>query len=137
MFEPSAGTIPIKALIAVFSGWGLAGIAKLLWQRLHGEPATFFTLGGMPSVHAAIVGSLFMAVYFETGLSLLLLVVGVFSGVVFRDAWGVRWEVTKHSRALNTLMATKEYERTGHTKLEAAAGAIFGFAVAIIVYAIL
>ena len=137
MFEPSAGEIPLKALTTVVTAWILAGVAKLIVQRLRGEPATFFTLGGMPSVHAAIVGSLFMSVYFETGLSLLLLVVGVFGGVVFRDAWGVRWEVTRHSRALNKLLATEEYERTGHTKLEAAAGAIFGFAVAVLMYAIL
>lgn len=126
--------IPIRALVAVVTAWLAAGGVKLIVQHFKGEPATFFTLGGMPSVHAAIVGSLFISVYFETGLSLLLLTVGVFGGVVFRDAWGVRWEVTKHSKALNKILATEEYERTGHTKLEAAAGAIFGFAWATLIY---
>jgi acid phosphatase family membrane protein YuiD len=137
MFTPSPGDIPIKALIAVLAAWLLAGAVKLVIQFFKGEPVTFFTLGGMPSVHSAIVGSLFISVYFETGLSLLLLIVGVFGGVVFRDAWGVRWEVTRHSRALNKLLLTEEYERTGHTKLEAAIGAIFGFLVATLAYAVL
>ena len=91
----------------------------------------------MPSVHSAIVGSLFLSVYFETGISLTLLIVGVFGSVVYRDAWGVRWEVTKHSKALNKLLKTKEYERTGHTRLEAMIGIIIGFVIATLAYVIL
>jgi acid phosphatase family membrane protein YuiD len=137
MFTPSPGDIPYKAYIAVLTAWGLAALAKIIWQYYKGEPITFFTLGGMPSVHASLVGSLFLSIYYETGFSILLLAVGVFGGLVFRDAWGVRWEVSRHSIALNKLMATKDYERTGHTKLEAAAGIVFGFVVTVAVYAIL
>lgn len=126
--------IPLKALTAVLVAWLGAGALKQLINYFTGRPVKFFTLGGMPSVHAAIVASLFLSVYFETGLSLLLLVTGVFGCLVLRDAWGVRWEVSKHSIALNKLTMSEEYRRTGHTKLEVLAGALFGFAVALIVY---
>ena len=134
MITLPAVDVPLRALISVIAAWLLAGAIKLVLQYKRGEPVTLFMLGGMPSVHTAIVGALFISVFFETGLSLLLLVVGVFAGVVYRDAWGVRWEVTKHSNALNKLLVTKEYQRAGHTKLEAALGGISGFLVATIVY---
>lgn len=136
MFEPSAGQIPLNALIAVLGAWVAAGIVKTILEWKKGKQFQLFSLGGMPSVHGALVGSLFMAVYFETGISLLLLVVGVLGGIVFRDSWGVRWEVTRHSLALNMLTKSEAYERTGHTKLQAAAGVIFGFLFAVLIYAL-
>lgn len=126
--------IPIKALIAVLVAWLGAGALKQAINFFAGRPAKFFTLGGMPSVHAAIVASLFLSVYFETGLTLLLLVTGVFGCLVLRDAWGVRWEVSKHSIALNKLTNSEEYRIAGHRKFEVLAGALFGFLIALIVY---
>ena len=102
------------------------------WWR--GEGFRPFGLGGMPSAHATAVGALTMAVLIEDGWSILLLAVAVFSILFVRDACGVRWEVTKHSEALNTLTRSKRYVRTGHTRLEAALGVVLGVVVTLLTY---
>jgi acid phosphatase family membrane protein YuiD len=94
-------------------------------------------LGGMPSAHATGVAALGTAVFLESGWSLLFLVVGVFGFLVVRDACGVRWEVTRHSEALNKLTRSKTYNRTGHTRWEAFVGVLLGVIVTLVVYAFL
>ena len=60
----------IAVILAVSIGEGL----KVARQLLRNEKLKAFPLGGFVSTHSAAVSSLFLAVYLETGLSLLLLV---------------------------------------------------------------
>ena len=95
-----------------------------------------FGLGGMPSAHSTAAGALAAAVFFETGWSVLFLVTVVFGVLVVRDAYGVRWEVTRHSVALNKLTKGETYLRTGHTRWEAIVGVALGVLVTLVVYGV-
>jgi acid phosphatase family membrane protein YuiD len=128
-FNQAAMAVLVSVLIAFL----VKGVVS--WRR--GEGFVPFGLGGMPSSHANAVGSLVAIVYLETGLSLLLIVVGVFGVLFLRDAYGVRWEVTKHSVALNKLMRSKEHVRTGHTRAEVIVGALLGVVVTTVAYLLL
>lgn len=115
----------------------LGEVIKLIVQKAAHVPLRPFHLGGMPSTHAAAVASLCTGVLAETGLGLLFLMSVVFGWIVARDAYGVRWEVTKHSFALNERFKTKEFEVAGHTRPQVLAGLCLGMLVTILVYMLL
>jgi len=125
-----------QEILAVVLSVLLANILKAIIHAWNGEAVRMFHLGGMPSAHSATVSSLFFVVYYETGASLFLLIVAVFGWLVIRDAFGVRWEVSKHSIALNKLVKKEEFGVAGHTKLEVLAGVLLGFVVTVVVYLI-
>jgi acid phosphatase family membrane protein YuiD len=127
----------LKAVLTVITAILLSSIIKTIIEAYMGRAWRWDRLGGMPSTHCAGVTALFFAVYFESGISLLLLVCGVFAWIVIRDAYGVRWEVTRHSVALNKLLKTKEFDRTGHKRIEVAAGVLLGLVVTLVSYLIL
>ena len=123
-----------QAIIAVIAAVLIGEFIKVLVELARHEPVRVFHLGGMPSAHASAAAALCLSVYYESGWSLLLLACAVFGWVVIRDAYGVRWEVTKHSAALNKLAKTKEYEVTGHTRWQVACGVLLGLIVAFFAY---
>jgi acid phosphatase family membrane protein YuiD len=122
----------ISVVLSVLLGEGI----KTLLQVIKKEEVHVFQLGGMPSTHSAAVSSLALATYYEEGFTILVLACVVFGWIVVRDAYGVRWEVTKHSHMLNKLAKTKEYKVAGHTLLQVIAGIILGVLVTLVVYAI-
>ncbi len=123
-----------QAILAVVGAFLITEIIKTVLHYTHNREFKMFILGGMPSSHSATVAALITSVYYETGISILLLVCVILGLFVIRDAYGVRWEVSKHSRALNKVLKTKEYERTGHTRTEVAIGIVLGLAFATVVY---
>lgn len=123
-----------QAILAVVGAFLITEIIKTILHYTNNKEFKMFILGGMPSSHSATVAALVTSVYYETGVSILLLVVVIFGLIVIRDAYGVRWEVTKHSKALNKVMRTKEYEKTGHTRTEVVIGIVLGLAFATVVY---
>ena len=123
-----------QAALAVIVSVLAGELIKTITQIVRREEVHLFQLGGMPSTHSAAVAALVLSVYAEDGLSTLFLVTFVFGWIVLRDAYGVRYEVTRHSKALNKLLKTTEYQRTGHTVLEVIAGVILGLVVTGIVY---
>lgn len=126
----------LKPFLVVISAIVLSSCIKTLTEYRKTGTLHWDSLGGMPSTHSAGVTALFFTIYFETGISLLLLICAVLSWIVMRDAYGVRWEVTQHSIALNKLSRKEKFHRTGHRKIEVAAGALLGAAVAMVGYLI-
>jgi len=107
---------------------GLNG--KFSWQHLN-------NYGGMPSAHAALLGSLATMMIYKFGwdsdsaaISL------IFLFVVIRDALGFRWQLGIHAQIINRLIKDLpdrlEYkypvlnERLGHTALEVTVGLLIG-----------
>jgi uncharacterized protein len=123
------------AVLSVLLALGIGETIKILVSLARKEPIIIFGMGGMPSTHSAAVAALFLSVYYETGTSLYLLITAVFGTIVIRDAYGLRWEVSKHSFALNRLLRKEEFFRVGHQKLEVLAGIALGLIVAYAVYA--
>lgn len=119
------------AVISVGLAFVLSDLIKIILSRGKWRP---FELGGMPSTHSAIVSSLVVSVWFETGFSLLFLLAAVFGMLVVRDACGVRWEVSRHSAVLNTLTKKNHFKVAGHTVIQALAGVVLGVVVATAVY---
>jgi len=125
----------LQAIIAVIASVLIGELTKTLLQVVRKEDVHLFQLGGMPSSHSAAVSSLVLATYLEEGsITILVLACVVFGWIVLTDAYGVRWEVTRHSNALNTMLKTKDYKRTGHTRKQVIAGVILGILVTMVVY---
>lgn len=124
----------LKPFIAVFGTLVIAQLAKTIIDIVHKKPTRFLENGGMPSSHSAGAAALTAAVFFETGLSLLLVAVLFFSAIILNDALGVRRETTRHSKFLNELIKEQRFRVVGHKPLEVFMGVTLGFAVAILVY---
>ncbi len=123
------------AIISVIISVALCEAIKIGNSLYKKERVKPFKMGGIPSMHSASVTALSVSIYLEQGFSLLLLACVVFGWVVIRDACGVRWEISKHSKALNKLTNSSKYAHTiGHKKMEVIAGVLLGLVVTLIVY---
>jgi len=101
--------------------------------------------GGMPSSHAAVVGSLCASIAFTEGIASNLFVFSFwFALVVLRDAMGVRRSAGLMAKALNEL-GKQASEKTGldfrlvkeiqgHTPLEVVVGSLLGISIALILF---
>jgi len=104
--------------------------------------ALFYSTGGMPSSHSALVTSLSMSVGLAEGFDTTVFAVSaVLAGVVMYDAAGVRRAAGKQAAILNKLLYThyseeefqeKLKELLGHTPLEVFVGALLGLGVALL-----
>lgn len=97
----------------------------------------FFTAGGMPSSHSAVVVALATRVGIDTGLSSIPFALAtVFAAVVMYDAAGVRRAVSIQARILNRMLTEmieaqhfnekQLRELIGHTPFEVFVGALLG-----------
>lgn len=97
------------------------------WSRLLGN-------GGMPSAHTAVVTSLTTMIGKNEGITTPIFALSFFLAfVVMNDAAGLRKNVGKQARVLNTILtdnnktgAKKLQEMTGHTPIQVLVGAIIG-----------
>jgi acid phosphatase family membrane protein YuiD len=105
----------------------------------------WFSSGGMPSSHSALVSSLSIAVGMKEGFtSTFFSICVVFSLVVLYDSAGVRQVVGNLAVFLNRLLAKSETlsdegplkikEYLGHTPLEVIVGAMLGGLIAFVLY---
>lgn len=101
----------------------------------------FMGAGGMPSSHSAVVVSLATLIGKYIGIdSPVFALSALFAFITMYDAAGVRRAVGKQAHILNEVV--KEYkdmtpgeflqEKTGHTPVQVAAGALIGFAAGLI-----
>lgn len=101
----------------------------------------FMGAGGMPSSHSAVVVSLATLIGKYIGItSPIFALSALFAFITMYDAAGVRRAVGKQAHILNEVV--KEYkdmtpgeflqEKTGHTPVQVAAGALIGFVAGII-----
>jgi len=149
--EPLGAFFSNPIILSTLTSWFLAqlikGIISLLQVRkrkkgiLEVLEALFWRTGGMPSSHAAVVGSMTVAVGISEGVGSNLFAVSLFVAmVVIRDAMGVRRSSGLQARALN-ILGTRAAEKTGieyhpvkeikgHAPLEVIVGALLGIFIA-------
>ncbi len=130
--------------------WALAQFIKvpvfyILYKRVHW--GLWFSSGGMPSSHSALVTSVMLAIGLFDGFntSLFALAVAVAMIVVY-DAAGVRREAGRHAERINILInelfsghpiSEKQLKEViGHTPAQVIAGVILGLSSALIYYLI-
>jgi hypothetical protein len=136
--------------LSAFSSWFIAQILKSCIALVRNRPHTakeilvniFWTTGGMPSSHSAVVAALATSVGFVVGADSPLFFVTLFYALLtFRDALGVRRAAGHQARALNqiirhlskrsSLRLKKLKEIHGHTVSEVFVGALLGFFIAV------
>ena len=102
-------------------------------------------MGGMPSAHSASVCALSTVVGLETGFgSTLFGAVAFFSGLVLYDAAGIRQAAGRQAQLMNQMLddlkahhsiqSERLIELLGHTALEVTVGALYGIALALMLY---
>lgn len=136
--------------ISAFMAGGCAQFFKFIFTWHHtGQPhwRDFFTSGGMPSGHSALVSALAFAIGFTDGFDAPYAMIAVGLGlIVLIDAITLRREAGEHARLLKRLAgqldalddATRNeidnlQERLGHSVGEMISGVLFGAAIAFIV----
>ena len=138
-------------IINSLAAWAAAQLLKTIiyacahreweWERLFGD-------GGMPSGHSATVTALSVTAGIEYGLdSAPFAIAAILAVVVMHDAMGVRQETGKQARVINSMVdllnsmgrgeltpeeTLKEF--VGHTRRQVYVGALFGAAVALILW---
>jgi uncharacterized protein len=135
--------------LSALSSWLLAQILKSVIMFFRNRPRTakeillniFWTTGGMPSSHSAVVAALATSAGFVEGPDSTLFFVTLFYAVLtFRDALGVRRSAGAQAKVLNQLIrdlsarfslrAKPVKEIHGHTMSEVFVGALLGFFIA-------
>jgi len=135
-------------LAPIISGF-LSQIIKASIDWLEGKFTwkSFSRYGGMPSSHAAFVGSLTTAVALYKGMHSAVFVIAlVFTILVIRDAVGLRRELGYHGKILNMLikeLPDKEkykfpyiQETLGHTWPQVIVGLLFGATISLLLFAL-
>ena len=135
-------------LITTLIAWILAQLLKLPTDFIKSHKwhwSLFFSAGGMPSSHSALISSSTLGIGlfqgFGSPLFALALAIGM---IVVYDATGIRQQAGKHAQKINQMMEalfqghpisdTTLKEVLGHTPFEAVMGVVLGSAVALIVW---
>lgn len=136
--------------LSALSSWFIAQIMKSCIALFRNRPQTakeillniFWTTGGMPSSHSAVVTALATSAGFVEGADSTLFFVTLFYAVLtFRDALGVRRAAGHQAKALNhiirhlsrtsQLRLKKVKEINGHSPSEVFVGGLLGFFIAV------
>jgi acid phosphatase family membrane protein YuiD len=136
--------------LSALSSWFIAQILKSFIMLFRNRPQTarekllnmFWTTGGMPSSHSALVAALATSAGFVEGPASTLFFVTLFYAVLtFRDALGVRRSAGSQAKVLNQLIrdlsphfplrARPVKEVHGHTMPEVFVGVLLGFFIAV------
>lgn len=137
-------------LMSAVVGWFGAQICKVFTgmfkERNFDLITLFFSTGGMPSSHSAVVCGLATATIVKYGWgSPLVAITLVLALIVMVDASGVRYETGKQAEIINKLIKelfshekkleefnTNLKELVGHTPFQVLIGAIFGVACSLV-----
>ncbi len=136
-------------LSAVFS-WLLAQVLKSLIEIFRNRPNSakaillrlFWTTGGMPSSHSAVVTALATSIGFRLGIDSPLFILALFYGfLTIRDALGIRRAAGSQAIVLNQLIyevsqhleisVDRVKEIHGHKLSEVFVGVLLGFFIAV------
>jgi acid phosphatase family membrane protein YuiD len=140
-----------KLLLAVAATWLVAQIGKPFLQYLRlreWDWSWFFSAGGMPSTHSAIIVAATTALGMLKGLASPEFAFGVtVSMVVIYDAAGVRRQAGEHARVINAIIEDLAHghplkeenlkELLGHTPGEVIVGVLIGFIIGVCVVSLL
>ena len=135
--------------LSAFASWFLAQVLKSFIMLIRNRPRTareillniFWTTGGMPSSHSALVAALTTSAGFVEGPTSTLFFVTLFYALLtFRDALGVRRAAGTQAKTINQLIrdlapriplkARPVKEVHGHTMPEVFVGGLLGFFIA-------
>ena len=134
-----------RVLIIPIVAWAAAQLLKtilILVRERRLDFRLFFSSGGMPSSHSAVVGSLAMAAGMIYGFgSAVFGVAAILAAIVMSDASGVRQSVGQQAEVLNRIMEELRFKRItylerdlkefiGHTQFQVIIGAFLGIMVA-------
>lgn len=145
-------------LISAVCAWFVAQIIKFLIGLFNKKKKSLkdfvFSMGGMPSSHSATMMGLTTAAALNDGFgSSVFAVCAIFSIIVMRDAFGVRYQTGKQAKILNRLLKKENQSNTdptvdggadrnkneapvfdesvGHTPMQVVVGALVGIAVGV------
>jgi acid phosphatase family membrane protein YuiD len=135
---------------AAFFSWFISQAIKSIIEIVRNRPHTakeilmslFWTTGGMPSSHSAVVSALATAIGFEVGATSPIFIVAVFYAfITVRDALGVRRAAGSQAKAINQIISTlgtknipkikPVKEIHGHRISEVMVGILLGFFIAV------
>lgn len=134
-----------KILVVPCAAWFIAQALKLLIVLVRDRRLVFsyfWSMGGMPSSHSALVCSLATAIGIQEGVNSPLFALAVFFAVIVMfDAAGVRQTVGTQSSMLNKILdelfkgrpifEQRFKEFIGHSRLEIFIGALLGILLAV------
>jgi acid phosphatase family membrane protein YuiD len=139
-----------RVFLATLFSWFLAQVMKSVIEIIRNKPRSalkilkyiFWTTGGMPSSHSAVVTALVTSIGFTVGIdNPLFIVVFFYALLVIRDALGVRRAAGIQAHTLNRLIAMLKKEKrinikpvkeiNGHSPSEVGVGAVLGFFIAL------
>jgi acid phosphatase family membrane protein YuiD len=143
-----------RPLIAAFAGAFIAQFLKpfLLWpfeRKFQSE--LFFSTGGMPSSHSAMVVALTTSIFISEGMNSLAFAISVtFSLIIMHDAMGIRRAAGKQAEVINewSRILTQLHEdgeftpenlktMLGHSFVQVVGGMIVGFITGVLFTSIL
>ena len=137
--ELLSNKIFLAVIIAALLSQGSKIVMNSLKDRRRISLTDFIVTGGMPSTHCALVSSLLLILLLQQGLSPATIVALVLFVIVVTDSMGVRRTAGEEAKLLNKIIKIEHLKiaqirySLGHRPIEALAGTIIGFAVAIAV----
>ena len=135
-----------SAFFSWFICQGIKSVIEIFRNRPHSAKeillSLFWTTGGMPSSHSAVVSSLATAIGFKLGLTSPVFVIAFFYAfITVRDATGVRRAAGLQARAINQIIQELSSnndikikpvkEIHGHRTSEVIIGVLIGFFIAV------
>ncbi len=134
-----------RVLVTSVGVWTVAQVLKVIIGLIKEGKLTLsylFTMGKMPSSHAALVCALATCIAVTDGLvSSNFALAAIFAAIVMYDAAGVRQAVSDNATILNRMLdelfeGNPDFEKharelIGHTRLEVVAGGLLGIILAL------
>jgi len=144
MFASIHGLLSNHILVPASIAWSLAQAIKVPIEYLRTHRwnwALWFSVGGMPSSHSALVAATAHAIGLHIGFnSPLFALAVVVAAVVIYDATGIRQQAGKHAEIINVMIndlalghplkGEQLREVLGHTPIQVLVGALFGIVIA-------
>ena len=132
----------VAYLVAPLTAWVTAGSLKLAISLLRSGRLDWSQvgLGGLPSIHTAVVSATAMLIGLREGVATPLFALAVtLAMIVMFDALHLRREVGAHAAALNDLLqhdATRPRlrEHIGHQRIEVVGGLLVGLGCAFVLH---
>ena len=146
LLKPAEGLAAYKAIWVPLVAWFVAQLVKVIInfvRKRQFDLSLFWSPGGMPSAHSALMTALATTIALLYGFDSPLFAISLaVAFIVMYDAAGVRRTVGYHSTMLNRMLdelfkGDKEFsqrlaEIIGHTKWEVFAGAMLGIVLGVL-----
>jgi hypothetical protein len=142
IFEIITNLIFLSCILSIVVVQIIKMLIDIFYHKNRFELRNIINTGGMPSSHSAVVSALTTSVLVLEGLSTITYVSFFLSGIVIRDAFGLRWDTGLQAKAINAIAKesknkeiskVKLNENIGHTFLQVLIGMAIGILTAVLV----